>query len=357
MRLLSDPNIANKAWVYRQYDSMVQTRTAVGPGAADAAVLRLRESKKGLALTMDCNALHCYVDPYWGAAAAVAEAARNLVCTGARPLALTDGLNFGNPEKPEVYWQLYRAVEGLSDAARAFGTPVIGGNVSLYNESGGRAIYPTPIVGMVGLLSDAAGRLTQGFRQAGDAVYLVGPLSDELGGSRYLKSLHGLVKGPLPKLDFDLERRVQEGVLDCAERGLLQAAHDCSEGGLAVALAEMCLTGRIGAALRVRASTAGLRPDGLLFGEAYSRILLSVAPKHREAFERSMSERGVPLLYLGEVGGERLVVDVVLEGERVAWLDEPLDGLARAWYGAIPEAMEGSDSVARVVEGEFGRAR
>src|SRR5690606_20108004 len=186
-KLLADPNIAEKAWVYQQFDSAVQARTVVGPGKADAAVLRVGESGKGVAVTIDCTALHCYIDPYTGAAAAVAEAARNLVCTGARPLALTDGLKFGSPERPEIYWQLHRAVEGIAAAAKALSTPVVGGNVSLYNETAGSAVYPTPVIGMVGVLDDVAGRLTQAFRRAGDAVYLVGPVSDGLGGSRYLK--------------------------------------------------------------------------------------------------------------------------------------------------------------------------
>lgn len=356
LRLLADPNIANKAWVYRQYDFMVQTRTAVEPGAADAAVLRLRESGKGLALSIDCNALHCYVDPYTGAAAAVAEAARNLVCTGARPLALTDGLNFGSPERPEIYWQLHRAVEGIAAAARALGTPVVGGNVSLYNETGGRAIYPTPIIGMVGVLDDVAGRLEQAFRRAGDAVYLVGPAGDALGGSRYLKALYGVVKGPLPPLDLELERRVQEAVLACAGERLLTAAHDCSEGGLAVALAEMCISGQTGAAVTLQAGS-GQRADGLLFGEGYSRVLVAVAPERRSEFENLVRGAGVPFLHLGEVGGDRLAIDVVAGGRRVAWIDEPVDLLARAWYGAIPQAMEGAAGAERFVESELGRAR
>ena len=223
LSLLAEPNIANKAWIYRQFDHMVQTRTAVAPGAADAAVLRLRENGKALAATIDCNSLHCYIDPRTGAAAAVAEAARNLVCTGARPLALADGMNFGNPEKPEVFWQFRQAVLGIAEAAKALDTPVIGGNVSFYNETEGRAVLPTPIIGMVGLIDDASRHVTQGFKRPGDVILVLGEslrgAERALGGSRYLAALHGKVKGPLPELDLDLERRVQEVVSRGGRRG------------------------------------------------------------------------------------------------------------------------------------------
>jgi len=350
--LLSDPNIANKAWVYRQFDHMVQTRTAVPPGVADAAVLRLRESGKGLAMSIDCNALHCYVDPKTGAAAAVAEAARNLVCTGARPLALTDGMNFGNPEKPEVYWQLHRSVEGIAMAARALGTPVTGGNVSLYNESEGSAIPPTPIIGMVGLLERDEARLTQGFKEPGDIVYLLGEHCGELGGSRYLKALHDVIKGPLPPLDLELERRVQEACLAAAGKGYLKSAHDCSEGGLAVALAESCLTGRLGVRVQWEPA-AGLRLDAQLFGEGYSRIVVTVAPSDVEAFESLLADAGVPWSRIGVVTALEDGYALEVGGVRIK---EGLADLADCWYGSLPRAMDGAEAASGFVPPALARA-
>ena len=261
MKLLASPSIASKRWVYDQYDSMVQTQTTVLPGAADAAVLRLRGTNKAIALTTDCNPRYCYLDPYQGAMIAVAEAARNLSCVGATPLAVTDCLNFANPEKPDGFWQFRRAVEGLAYACEAFGTPVISGNVSFYNETPERAILPTPTVGMVGLLPDADKRVTLGFKAAGDLVYLIDGGAPTLGGSEYLAIIHGQEVGHPPALDVEAEKRLQAFLRDAISQGLLQSAHDLSEGGLAVALAECSLAGGLCATVLLPAERVGaLRP-------------------------------------------------------------------------------------------------
>lgn len=363
LALLADPNIANKAWIYNQFDHTVQTRTAVGPGTADAAVLVLKECGKALAATIDCNSLHCYVDPRTGAAAAVAEAARNLVCTGARPLALADGMNFGSPEKPEVYWQFYHAVLGIAEAARALGTPVIGGNVSFYNEVEGRAILPTPMIGMVGLIDDPQRHVTQGFKRPGDVILLLGDrLSGDprdLGGSRYLAALFDTVKGPLPELDLDLERRVQTVCLKAIDQGLVQSAHDVSEGGLAVALAECALTGRLGADCALEAQAADendSRLDALLFGEGYSRIVLSVRPEAVATVQRLAQENDVPVAQIGRVSeasaGFSLRASVSTGSSfRTARIEATWAELAKAWYGAIPSALEGEEAVVRYSPG------
>ncbi|MCG0239294.1 MAG: phosphoribosylformylglycinamidine synthase subunit PurL [Firmicutes bacterium] len=247
LRLLGSPNLCSREWIWRQYDHQVQVGTVVGPGG-DAAVVRVPGTQKGVALTIDGNGRYVYLNPRRGAAIAVAEAARNVVCTGAEPVAITNNLNFGNPEKPEVYWQFREAVEGLAEACRALGTPVTGGNVSFYNESRGEAIYPTPTVGMVGILPDLSQRLTMGFKRPGDVVVLLGNLDRvTFGGSEYAKVIHGVVAGDAPELDLDLERRLQKVVLAAAREGLLTAAHDVAEGGIAVALAEMALAAEPGA--------------------------------------------------------------------------------------------------------------
>ena len=235
--LLRDPTIASKNWVYRQYDHMVRTGTVVWPGS-DAAVFRVREANKILAATTDCNSLYCRLDPREGGRIAVAEAARNLTCSGATPLAVTDNLNFGNPYKPENFWQLREAVEGVAETCRAFGTPVVGGNVSLYNESPAGVVDPTPTVAMVGLIDEEAHITTQFFKATGDAIILVGEIGDEMGGSHFLKVCHGRKEGLPPRLDVERELAVQNAVRELIRAGLVRSAHDCSEGGLAVALAE-----------------------------------------------------------------------------------------------------------------------
>ncbi|NOY53256.1 MAG: phosphoribosylformylglycinamidine synthase subunit PurL [Deltaproteobacteria bacterium] len=331
--LLGDHDIADKEWVFEQYDHMVRTNTIVLPGS-DAAVIRVKGTKKGIAVSTDCNGRYCYLDPYVGGMAAVAEAARNVVCAGARPMAITDCLNFGNPEKPEIMWQFVQAVEGMSAACRALGTPVVSGNVSFYNETKGEAIWPTPTVGMVGLIEDVHRHMTQWFKQEGDAILLVGETLEELGGSKYLEVMHGQVSGPPPVLDLEKERTVQETVLKACEAGLLRSAHDCSEGGLAVALAECCLTGS-GPHIGARVSLDDdLRPDVLLFGESQSRIVVSIEDKYLDTFKEIANRIGAPVTFLGLVGGVDLSID--LQGRTFQW---PVETLRKIHRSAIRYQM------------------
>ncbi len=340
LRLLASPNLASREWVYRQYDHQVMTNTVLAPGA-DAAVLRVRGTQRAVALTSDCNGRWCYLDPYVGAAAAVAEAARNLACVGARPLAVTDCLNFGNPERPEIAHQLREAVRGLADACRALDVPVISGNVSLYNESQAGAIYPTPAVGMAGLIEDVATVLRPGFQRPGDIVLLLGADGSgwpaDLAGSEYLALVHGLVAGA-PGLDLGLERRLQRCCLELAEGRLLRSAHDCAEGGLAVAIAECCIHGGIG--LDASGTRFLGRADAALFGERASRIVASVAPDQADDVIRSAARHGLPWLSLGTVGGDRIRLGPSVQ--------VPLADATQAWHNGLPNALgEGTASEPR----------
>ncbi len=309
LALLGAPNVASKRPVFRQYDHQVLTNTVVSPGA-DAAVLRIKGTTKGIALATDGNARMVYLDPQVGGAMVIAEATRNVVCTGARPVAVTDCLNFGNPERPSVYYQLEHAILGMAEACRTLRTPVISGNVSLYNESGDQAIYPTPIVGVLGILEDVATHCTPGFKAEGDAVYLLGDdLSGaavaNLAGSEYLSHFHNLVAGQ-PKLDLALEERLQVLCLDLIQRGIVKSAHDCADGGLAVALAESCMHGSLG--LDASGLPVNGRADALLFGETASRIVVSIAPERSLGFESAVRTANVPYTKLGNVAGDRLVI-------------------------------------------------
>jgi phosphoribosylformylglycinamidine synthase len=303
LALLSTPTIASKEWVFKQYDYMVGINTVVGPGAADAAVLRVKGTNKGLAVTTDCNSRYVYLDPYRGGQIAVAEAARNLVCTGAQPLAVTDCLNFGNPERPEIFWQFKEAVAGMSEACRELETPVTGGNVSLYNETKGEAIYPTPVVGMVGLIEDISNATTMSFKNEDDIIILLGQNKDEIGGSLFLSIIHGLEAGRPPELDLELEKLVQGTALKLIKKGLVTAAHDCSEGGLAVALAECCIAGGIGAEILL---TDSIKTSSLLYGETQSRIIITTPKDKVDIVLNLLSETMVPYKVLGDVGGNEL---------------------------------------------------
>lgn len=339
LKLLAAPNIASKEYVYRQYDHMVGLNTVVMPGS-DAAVLRVKGTSKGIAMTTDCNGRYCYLDPKTGAAIAVAEAARNLVCSGAKPLAVTNCLNFGNPEKPEVMWTIWRCIEGMSEACRELETPVTGGNVSLYNESKGNAVYPTPTIGMVGLVEDLDKVCTQDFKAEGDVIFLLGENLPELGGSEYLKVHFGLEKGKAPVLNLELEKNVQQFVLNEIKSGLIKSAHDCSEGGLAVALAECCLAGKIGAELTV---VRRFRGDALLFGESQSRIIVTIDRFKGVEFVKKLVDSGVPYTQLGKVGGEALQINFVNPGCGGCGgnlINLPVVKMEETWRGAIPCLMK-----------------
>ncbi|MGN7946556.1 phosphoribosylformylglycinamidine synthase subunit PurL [Bacillus sp. 22446] len=324
-QLLKQPTIASKEWVYDQYDYMVRTNTVVAPGS-DAGVLRIRGTKKALAMTTDCNARYLYLDPEVGGKIAVAEAARNIVCSGARPLAVTDNLNFGNPEKPEIFWQIEKSADGISEACRTLSTPVIGGNVSLYNESNGTAIYPTPVIGMVGLIEDTAHITTQSFQQAGDVIFVIGETKEEFAGSELQKMAEGRIYGKAPEIDLDVELARQEALLAAIQNGLVQSAHDVSEGGLGVALAESTFgTDGLGADIQIDLNSAAS-----LFSESQSRFVVTVKPENREAFAAAVQDAKE----VGTVTNDGVFTVKNQEGQQ--WIHAAVNELERAWKGAIP---------------------
>jgi phosphoribosylformylglycinamidine synthase len=318
MMLLGSATVASKRWLYRQYDHMVRTNTLVLAGMG-AGVVRVKGTSRALALSTDGNGRYCYLNPRRGAMLALAEAARNVACAGGVPVGATNCLNFGNPERPEIMWQFVEAVEGLADACRALDIPITGGNVSLYNETDGRAIYPTPVIGVVGLIEDASRVVARTFRRGGDEVVLLGEGFGELGGSEYLKVLAGVVQGEPPQIDLKRERALIDLVTRAAAAGLLQSAHDCSDGGIAVTLAECAFdTGGIGLEADIPAATrAGtVHADiaaATLFGESASRIVVSVEPEKRQLLVQMAAELGVPALAIGQTGGSRLRMAVAGE--------------------------------------------
>ena len=331
LALLDSPNIASKAWVYRQYDYLVRSNTIVEPGS-DAAVLRVKGTHKGIALSVDCNSRYCALDPYVGAMIAVVESARNVVCAGAAPIGVTDCLNFGNPEKPSVMWQFTEAVRGIRDACLALGVPVVSGNVSFYNETDGRAIPPTPTIAMVGLVEELDHHTTQWFKGEGDAIVLLGRTREELGASEYLVLAHGLARGAPPWIDLEVEMQVQRVCLTAIREGLLRSAHDVGEGGLAVALAECCISNAeqpLGAVIELEGA---IRPDALLFGESQSRVVVSLRRRHLARLRELASAAEVPLAVLGEVRGRRLVISPLIDVE--------LEEIQRVWSSALPRRME-----------------
>jgi phosphoribosylformylglycinamidine synthase II len=358
-QLLRDPTIASKNWVYRQYDHTVRTGTIVKPGS-DAAVFFVRYANKILAATTDCNSTYCALDPRQGGKIAVAEAARNLTCSGAKPLAVTDCLNFGNPYKPQNFWQLREAVEGVAEACRMFGTPVTGGNVSLYNESPAGVVDPTPTVAMVGLIDDEKQITTQWFKNEGDVIILVGEIGSELGGSQFLKICHGRKEGQPPQVDLEHESKVQDAVRDLIREGLVKSAHDCSEGGLAVAVAECCFNPErlFGAEIDCNRRPVGdakhaERPGQrnashseaatVLFNESQSRIVISVAPESLGKMTAILRERDVPFQQLGKVSHDELRIQV--DDEKFAW---PIAGLYDGWWNSIRRLVESDSSAERI---------
>jgi phosphoribosylformylglycinamidine synthase II len=329
--MLAAPNLASKEWVYRQYDCYVRSNTVVAPGA-DAAVVRIKGTDKGLALTVDGNSRYCFLDPYVGGALAVAEAARNLACVGARPIGLTDCLNFGSPENPAVMWQFARVIQGMRDACIALKVPVVSGNVSFYNETDGIPIYPTPTIGMVGILPKVDRVITPWFKAAGDIVVLLGRTREELGGSEYLKFIHNLVRGTPPWIDLKLEQAIQNCCLEAIDKGILRSAHDISDGGLAVALAECCIGGPdkpLGVRTEIREM---IRGDALLFSESQSRILVSMQEKDLGQLQEIASGHAVPLQVIGAVGGSRFSIQPILQ--------LPVDELQSIWSSALGDRLK-----------------
>jgi len=343
LQLLASPEITHKRWIWRQYDHQVLTNTVVGPGS-DAAVLRIKEAApRGIAVSIDGDGVKTFLDPFAGGAMAVAEATRNVACTGARPVAITDCLNFGNPERLDVYFQLEECVRGMAAACETLGVPVVSGNVSLYNESDGTAIYPTPVVGALGVLDDVSKAVPSGFRGAGDVVYMIGAATTQgdgrellpgdpiqLAGSEYLRQFHGKVAGSV-RIDLACEARVQRVLIEAAADGLLRSAHDCSHGGLAVALAEACLLGASGFASESLEIDA--RRDAALFGETASRVVVSLSPNHVGELVALLERNEVPFSFLGETGGERLCL---AEAINLA-----LSELRSAYEGGLEQALTG----------------
>jgi phosphoribosylformylglycinamidine synthase len=344
LRLLASPNIASKHSVYRQYDHQVQTNTVAGPGGSDAAVLRVKGTGKAIAVAVDGNGRQCFLDPYVGGQIAVAEVCRNLSCTGARPLALTDCLNFGNPLRPDIYYQLEECIRGMALASETFHAPVVSGNVSLFNETQGQAVLPTPVVGALGLIEDAAKTVGAGFPSEGLAVALLGPGPDaataqDLAGSEYLQVMHGLTAGQ-PSIDLDLERRVQEVCRQAIANGLVRSAHDCSDGGLAVALAESCILGGVG----FRGIMDATRWDVALFGEKQSRIVVSLDTVELPKLADLARSRSVPLLSLGRTGGDRLTLRIGDEATNDGSnggppaIDLPVERISDVWTQSLEAA-------------------
>lgn len=332
-KLLSSPNIASKAWVYEQYDHMVGINTVVRPGS-DAAVLRLPESKKGLALSVDCNPRYVYLDPWRGGAIAVAESARNVACSGGKPLAITNCLNFGNPEKPEIYWQFVQATDGMAEACRELDTPVTGGNVSFYNEYDGQAIYPTPTIGMVGNMENVENRITSAFKEAGDHVLLIGETLEELGASEALFLITHEDGGEVPVIDLKKEKSLHEFLYEAANQGLLQSAHDCSEGGFGVALAESAIQGGVGVQGEWEDKVS---EAAMLFGESQSRAIISVAPQKLAQVEALLNQKSLFFKMIGSVQGDKKLT-LTYNGKKV--IDQSVEKLEAEWKGSLPCLMK-----------------
>ncbi|EGD51505.1 phosphoribosylformylglycinamidine synthase II [Thermoanaerobacter ethanolicus JW 200] len=330
--VISSLNIASKEWIYSQYDYMVRTDTVITPGM-DAAVVRIKGTKKAVALTTDCNGRYCYLDPYIGSQIAVAEAARNLCMVGAKPIGVTDCLNFGNPEKKEIYWQLKNSIFGIAKACETLQIPVVSGNVSLYNENEEGAIYPTPVIGMAGLIEDVSKICTMDFKKERDVIIILGENKGEIGGSEYLKVCFGMVKGQPPQIDLEEEKRLQELVLKLIDKGLINSSHDISEGGFAAALVESAISGKKGAKISLQTS---LREDIELFSESQPRVLITVSPEKVEEVLKIAYEYQVPAQKVGVVEGKKIAIEV--NGKKI--IDLPLEVLEESWRGRIKWEME-----------------
>ncbi len=334
LKVFSSPNIVSKQWVYHQYDSMVRTNTIVGPGC-DAAVILVKGTNKALAMKTDCNSRYVYLNPKEGTKIAVAESARNIVCSGGVPLGVTNCLNFGNPYKLEVYWQFAQAIAGMGEACRKFDTPVTGGNVSFYNESPEAAVYPTPTIGMVGLIEDLKHITTSYFKDEGDIIYLLGEDKEELGGSEYLKVIHQKVAGDCPAIDLDQERKLHDTLLDLIRKGLIKSAHDISEGGIVSALAECCIVNQekqIGCEVEIPVKT---RKDFSLFSESQSRVIISIPESNKDKLELELKQRGVSFNKLGVVKGNKFNLKNMFEIE--------LSILSDIYFNTIPKIMSGEE--------------
>jgi phosphoribosylformylglycinamidine synthase subunit PurL len=330
--LLASPNIANKRWVYEQYDTMVRTNTVFINGYSDAAVVRIKDTNKALSMKTDCNGRFVYLDPKTGGKIAVAESARNVVCTGAEPIAITNCLNFGNPYKPENYWQFKEAVAGITEACIALETPVTGGNVSFYNESPTSAVYPTPVIGMLGLIEDIKYVTNSNFKNAGDIIVLLGENKEELGGSEYLSKIHNLVKGNPPAINLDVEKKLQQGCLKMIRSGFIHSAHDISDGGLAISMIESCIMNYekpIGADFKINSN---IRIDSLLFGETQSRIIVSLDEGNLNKLNSIAKEYGIPAQVIGKVGGEQVIINGSIK------LD--IEELRKIYFNTIQEIMK-----------------
>jgi len=342
MKLLASGNLASKQWVYRQYDHMVRTNTAILPGA-DAAVVRIKETRRALAMSLDGNGRYCAADPREGAKLIVAESARNVVCVGARPIAITNCLNFASPERPEVMWSFSEVVDGMAEACRLLKTPVVSGNVSFYNETEGRGILPTPVIGMVGLIEDVRRTVQPGFKNEGDLIAMLGVTNDDLSMSEYAVSVAGvttaeiIAAGKVPQLDLERELAVQQACLEAAEAGLLNSAHDCSDGGLAVALVESCFSSLGREAIGARIDLEGtFSPTSLLFSESPSRIIVSFAGAVAEEIHQIAKRHNTPLTILGRVGGVSLTISV--DGREV--LNADITDLESAWRSALSRKLQ-----------------
>lgn len=332
-KVFSSPNIVSKRWVYNQYDSMVRTNTIVGAGS-DSAVMYIKETSKAIAVSTDCNSRYVYLNPKEGAKIAVAESARNVVCSGGKPVAITNCLNFGNPYKPEVYWTFKEAIEGMGEACRTFDTPVTGGNVSFYNESPNSAVYPTPVIGMLGTVDDIDKVVTANFKNEGDLIYQLGVDKEELGGSEYLKRIHGLVTGDSPHLDLNKEKELQKLILEIIQKNLLESAHDISEGGILTALAECSLIDEenlLGAEVEIPVER---REDFSFFSESQSRVIISIKPENKEKFEKAVNKTNIKFHLLGKVNGSNLTVNNKYKFE--------LDKLADIYFNTITKKMNAS---------------